>query len=187
MTSFNVAGLLHEPPGSTRDIRLRDHYVTLGPDVELAGPLDADLRLQRTNRGIFLRGELRAPLRRVCGRCTEPYVDDVRVPVEEEFLPTLDPVTGVPVRTDGADDATTQWIDEHHEIELDGVFHDELALTEPMLPLCRPDCPGLCVECGERLDRGDHAHGGPEIDPRLAGLAALLDRGDAGEDDPERN
>ena len=187
MTSFNVAGLLHEPPGSTRDIRLRDHYVTLGPDVELAGPLDADLRLQRTNRGILVRGELRAPLRRVCGRCTEPYVDDVRVAVEEEFLPTLDPVTGVPVRTDGSEDETTQWIDEHHEIELDGVFHDELALTEPMLPLCRPDCPGLCVECGERLDRGDHAHGGPEIDPRLAGLAALLNRGDPGEDDPGRN
>ena len=184
MTAFNVAGLLHEPPGSTRDIRLRDHYVTLGPDVELAGPLDADLRLQRTNRGILVRGELRAPLRRVC---TEPYVDDVRVAVEEEFLPTLDPVSGMPVRTDGSEDETTQWIDEHHEIELDGVFHDELALTEPMLPLCRPDCPGLCVECGERLDRGDHAHGGPEIDPRLAGLAALLNRGDPGEDDPGRN
>ena len=53
MTAFNVAGLLHEPPGAIRDVRLRDHYVSLGADVELAGPLDADLRLQRTNRGIL--------------------------------------------------------------------------------------------------------------------------------------
>ena len=60
VTAFNVAGLLHEPPGATREIRLRDHYTTLGPDVELAGPIDADLRLQRTNRGILLRGELAA-------------------------------------------------------------------------------------------------------------------------------
>ena len=44
MTSFNVAGLLHEPPGATRDVRLRDHYVTLGSDIELAGPLDAATR-----------------------------------------------------------------------------------------------------------------------------------------------
>src|SRR4026209_2442832 len=68
MTAFNVAGLLHEAPGATRHARLRDHYVTLGPDVELAGPLDADLRLQRTNRGIIVRGEPRAPLRRTGAR-----------------------------------------------------------------------------------------------------------------------
>ena len=55
MIAFNVAGLLHEPPGATREIQLRDHYANLGPDVELAGPLDADLHLQRTNRGILVR------------------------------------------------------------------------------------------------------------------------------------
>lgn len=174
MTSFNVAGLLHEPPGATRDLRLRDHYVNLGPDLELAGPLDADLRLQRTNRGILVRGEVRAPLRRTCARCTDPYVEEVRVPVSEEFLPTVDPESGVPVRTDDGELEAVQLIDEHHEMDLDAIFHDELSLTEPMHPLCRPDCPGLCVECGERLDRGDHAHGAEEIDPRLAGLAALL-------------
>ena len=60
------------------------------------------------------------------------------------------------------------------EIDLDGVFRDELALTEPMHPLCRPDCRGLCVECGGRLEEGEHAHGGEEIDPRLTALASLL-------------
>ena len=174
MTAFNVAGLLREPPGATRDIRLRDHYVTLGTDVELAGPIDADLHLQRTNRGILARGEIRASLRRTCARCTDPYVEEVRVPVSEEFLPSLDPDTGAPVVLDEGEGAETLRINEHHEIELDGVLHDELVLTEPMHPLCRPDCPGLCPECGLRMDAGDHAHGGDEIDPRLAGLAALL-------------
>jgi uncharacterized protein len=173
VTSFNVAGLLHEPPGAVREARLRDHYVTLGPDVELAGPLDADLRFQRTNRGILVRGEVRAPLRRSCARCTDPYVEDVRVDVHEEFLPSLDPTTGAPVAEDIGEDAPLR-IDGHHEIELDGVLHDELALTEPMHPLCSPDCPGLCATCGAKRDRGDHAHDTGEIDPRLAGLAALL-------------
>ena len=175
MTSFNVAGLLHEGPGATRDLRLRDHYVSLGPELELAGPLDAELRLQRTNRGIIVRGALRAPLRRTCARCTDAFVEDVRVDIEEEYLPTVDVVTGVALATDEADTSDpTPRIDEHHEIVLDAVFRDELVLTEPMHPLCRPDCPGLCVECGERLDAGDHVHGGDDIDPRLAGLAALL-------------
>ncbi len=173
MTSFNVAGLLHEPPGATRDARLRDHYVTLGPDVELAGPLDADLHFQRTNRGILVRGSLRAPLRRTCARCTDPYVEEVTVGVDEEFLPTLDPETGAVLAAEPGDEEALH-IDTHHEIGLARVFHDELSLTEPMHALCRPDCPGLCVECGDKLDRGSHDHGEPEIDPRLAGLAALL-------------
>jgi len=174
MISFNVAGLLREPPGAMRDVRLRDRYVSLGTDVELAGPLDADLRLQHTNRGILVRGNVRAPLRRTCARCTDAYVDDVSVDVDEEFLPTIDPDTGAPIPLEAGEDVASLRIDEHHEVQLDSVFHDELALTEPMHPLCRPDCPGLCVECGGRLDSGDHAHGGEEIDPRLAGLAALL-------------
>ena len=178
MTAFNVVGLLREPPGTRRDVRLRDHYVSLGPDVELAGPLDADLRLQRTNRGILLQGNVRAPLRRTCARCLDPYVEEVAVRVEEEFLPSVDPQTGVALVADGVDAA--QRIDEHHEIEVDVLFHDELALSEPMHPLCRPDCPGLCAECGGRLDTGDHDHDRNEIDPRLAGLAALLG-------DPERD
>ena len=174
MISFNVAGLLHEPPGATRAVRLRDHYVSLGSDVELAGPLDADMRLQRTNRGILVRGEVRAPLRRTCARCTDAYVDEVVVAVEEEFRPSIDPDSGAPIEVDPDEAIATLLIDEHHEIELGGVLHDELALTEPMHPLCRPDCPGLCVECGGRLDEGDHAHLDDEIDPRLAGLAVLL-------------
>ena len=178
MTSFNVAGLLAESPGATREARLRDHYVTLGADVELAGPMDADLRIQRTNRGVIVRGELRAPLRRTCARCTDPYVEDVAVPIEEEFLPSVDLESGTQVASDDADPEATLRINEHHEIDLTGVFHDELSLTEPMHPLCRPDCPGLCSECGEKLDRGTHDHGGEEIDPRLAGLAALLRNGD---------
>jgi uncharacterized protein len=180
MIAFNAVGLLQEPPGAARDVRLRDHYATLGPDVELAGPIDADLRLQRTNRGILVRGELRAPLRRTCARCTDPYVEEVRVPIEEEFLPSLDLASGAAIRSSEGEDEGTLRMSEHHEIVLDPVFHDELVLTEPMLPLCRPDCPGLCAECGEKLDRGDHEHGGSEIDPRLAGLAALLS-------DPDRD
>ena len=177
MTAFNVAGLLHEPPGSTREIRLRDHYLTLGPELELAGPIDADLRLQRTNRGILLRGELRGSLRRTCARCTDAFVEEVSVPLSEEFLPSIDPTTGAPVPVD-AEDADVPRIDDHHQIELDPSFREELSLTEPIFPLCRPDCEGLCPECGERLRGGPHAHATDEIDPRLAGLAALLRNGD---------
>ncbi len=175
MTSFNVVGLLHEPPGAIRDYHLRDHYVTLGSDVELAGPMDLDVRLQRTNRGVLVRGTAAAPMLCICARCLDPYVDEVTVPISEEFLPSVDPESGTPL-AQPSDDEEVQAITAHHEVELDRVLHDELLLTEPMHPLCRPDCPGLCAECGQSLASGPHDHGPAEIDPRLAALARLLDQ-----------
>jgi uncharacterized protein len=175
VTAFNVAGLLREPPGAVREHRLRDHYVSLGPDVELAGPINGRLRFQRTNRGILVGGEVEAPVRRTCARCLEAFVEPARVHVSEEFVPSIDPETGTAVERDELDDAV-QLIDEHNEIDLAPVLREEFALTEPMHPLCRPDCPGLCPECGARLDERHIAHATDEIDPRLAGLARFLDR-----------
>ena len=86
MIAVNVAGLLHEAPGATRELRLRDHYATLGPDLELAGPINGLLRLQRTNRGILVRGTVTAPLRRTCARCLEAYVEEATVSVDGELL-----------------------------------------------------------------------------------------------------
>lgn len=175
MISINVAGLLREPPGVVRDIRMRDRYVNLGADLELAGPLDLDLRLQRTNRGILVRGDVGGSLRRSCSRCNDAFVEPIVLALDEEFLPSIDPISGAPVGVKGDDQPESQQrIDEHHEVVLDVVLHDELALTEPMHPLCRPDCPGLCVDCGQRLDRRHHDHPDDEVDPRLAGLATLL-------------
>jgi uncharacterized protein len=176
MIAVNVAGLLRETSGASRDIRLRDHYVSLGSDLELAGPLNGAIRLQRTNRGILARGRVAASLRRTCARCLEPYVEDVTVDIDEEFLPWLGAVGDV-AATD-PDEADALRIDEHNEIDLAPPIREELSLTEPMHPLCGPDCPGLCPVCGERLTSGGHDHGDDEIDPRLAVLAQLLDRGE---------
>lgn len=171
MTSVNVAGLLHEAAGATRDLRLRDHYLALD-DVELAGPVNGTIRLQRTNRGILARGSVVALLRRTCARCLEPYVEEVEVRIDEEFVPTVDPEAGADVASEAGEDALP--VDEHNEIDLDPVLHDELSLSEPMHPLCRPDCPGLCPECGAALSSGPHDHGPAEPDPRLAALGRLL-------------
>jgi uncharacterized protein len=171
----NVAGLLQEQPGVSRAYRLRDHYVNLAPAVELAGPLNGFLRLQRTNRSVLVRGQVSAAVRRTCGRCTEPYVDEARATIEEEFLPSVDVGTGAPVAMRGEPEEGPR-INEHHEIDLGPILRDELALTEPILGLCRADCPGLCQGCGRRLDRGTCACAVDEPDERLAVLAQLLKR-----------
>ena len=174
MTLLNVAGLLREAPGTSRVVPLRDRYQSLGSDLELAGPLDGSLRLHRTNRGIMVQGWVEAPVRRTCARCLDGYVEPVRVTITEEYLPGVDPVSGEPIRASAADDQV-QRVTDHHEIDLSVALHDEFALAEPMHPLCRPDCPGLCPGCGRRLDVGSCQCAATEVDPRLAVLGRLLE------------
>ena len=94
--------------------------------------------------------------------------------------PAVDPESGKPLEADDGGGRRPA-PHEHHEIDLEPVLHDEFALTEPMHPLCRPDCGGICAECGRRLDAGHVAHGTEEIDPRLASLASLLGEDEASE------
>lgn len=177
MTLFNAAGLLQDAPGAVREYALRDRYLSVGPDVELAGPVSGRVRLQRTNRGVLLRATLDASLRRTCSRCLEPFEESVTVSLAEEYLPSHDPERGTPLAPPAADEEALL-MDERHQIDLVPVLHDELALTEPMHPLCRSDCPGLCTGCGRRLDVGSCNCGAVEPDPRMAVLAALLPRDD---------
>ena len=175
MIMFNVAGMLQEPPGATREVALRDRYLSVGADVELAGPVDGTIRLQRTNRGILLRGSVDAPVRRTCSRCLDAFVETVHVQLAEEFLPTVDPHRGVPLPPPASDEEAMP-IDAQHQVDLTPILHDELALSEPMHPLCRADCPGLCPGCGRHMDVGSCDCAADEPDARLAALARLFER-----------
>jgi uncharacterized protein len=59
------------------------------------------------------------------------------------------------------------------ELDVQRWAHDAFALALPAQILCRPDCRGLCPECGVSLNEAtDHAHQ-PAIDPRWAKLGEL--------------
>lgn len=50
---------------------------------------------------------------------------------------------------------------------------DAIALSLPETILCRPQCAGLCPECGRDLNREPHTHEHSEIDPRWEALEKL--------------
>lgn len=168
MTRLNVAGLLREPAGTSRTVELGSLDVMT--DAALPRRVLGTVRLQRTNRGIVATGRARTLARWTCVRCLDDFDEPVEVELTEEFLPTVDPATGAVLVVDDADVQVAR-VDAHHEIDLAAVVNDEIALAEPMHPLCRPDCRGLCAICGGRRDDGGHDHPDTEVDPRLAGLA----------------
>ena len=64
-------------------------------------------------------------------------------------------------------------------LDLAPLLREEAILAIPMDALCRPDCAGLCPECGKNLNEGPCDCQPEEIDPRLEALRKLRDQDDA--------
>jgi len=169
--AWNVAGLLADEPGSERDHAVAEATIDLGPDLRLARPVEGRVRFLRTNRGILALADLQAALALECSRCLRDVTYPVRVQIEEEYLPALDLATGRPLPTEDEPDVAR--LTDHHELDLETPVRQALQLAEPIAPLCRPDCPGLCMVCGLPLDEGVHEHPTDDIDPRLEALRAF--------------
>jgi uncharacterized protein len=165
---WNVAGLLGDPPGADRTFVISGATIDLGDDLRLAEPITGHVHLARTNRGILAGAELRAALALECSRCLGEVAAPVNVALHEEYLPSIDLGTGLPMPI--ADEPDVLRLTDHHELDLETPVREAIQLAEPIAPLCRPDCPGLCVACGGRLDDGPHAHPDDDVDPRLQAL-----------------
>ena len=175
MLSYNVASLLRAAPGTARTHDVSLPTLTVAEDVTLVAPVVGEVRLQRTSRSILVRGHVSTALVVPCARCLASTTAAVDADFEEEALPSIDIDTGQPVDTSDEPDALR--LDDHHELDLTETVREAISLAEPLVPLCRPDCHGLCLECGADLNADPaHHHDDDAIDPRLAVLAALRDQ-----------
>lgn len=140
--------------------------------VPEGAPVHLDLRLEAVMEGVLITGTAQAELEGECARCLEPIHDQIEATLQELF-----------VYDDIRDSAEAEEDDEvsmlrDDLVDLEPLLRDAVVLALPFQPLCQPDCPGLCSECGARLaDDPDHAHDAP-IDPRWSALQGLTDESD---------
>jgi DUF177 domain-containing protein len=113
-----------------------------------------------THGGWALRLRFEVELHGPCMRCLEPATPAFTVDAREVDQPG------------GGEELTSPYVKEG-ELDLAGWARDALALTLPAQLTCRPDCAGLCPQCGANLNEDpDHAHE-REPDPRWAKLSEL--------------
>ncbi|HEY3059431.1 MAG TPA: DUF177 domain-containing protein [Chloroflexota bacterium] len=181
MVSVNVAQLLQELPGAVREFDFADAVAAVAHDVALRGPVRGHARLTRTNEGILVHASHTAPVTLECSRCLNEVHATVKGTIDEEFLPSVDLRTGIPLSIETPGDEEQPLIDAHHEIDLDEILRQNILTNLPLRPLCEASCPGLCPDCGERLDRTHRAHAGrveddAPVNPTspFAQLASLL-------------
>ncbi|MBI5301585.1 MAG: DUF177 domain-containing protein [Chloroflexi bacterium] len=172
---FNVAQLLKEHSGETRQHTLRENIENLDPEITPLSTLDGAVVLIRTADGVLATGSLHCSLELACSRCLELFSYPLRFTLEEEFRPTIDLATGAQLPRTEDDEPATR-IDAHHELDLTEVLRQDILLALPLHPVCRSGCLGLCPQCGKNLNEGPCDCKPDNIDPRFEKLKELLDK-----------
>lgn len=160
---------LSRQPGTMKQIELTApapaHLGTPVLTVPQGSDVALRLRLESVTEGVLVSGQAGATAVGQCARCLVDIEVDLEVGVRELYAY---PGSTTAATTD--DDEIPRLVDDL--IDLVQLVHDELVLAMPLAPLCSPDCAGLCLECGVRLDEAAPGHGHETLDPRWAALAA---------------
>lgn len=168
---INIARLGRRP-GSMMPFReQRSSPTAIGLDLVAIPPhtaVELDLRVESVSEGVLVTGVVWAPTAGQCVRCLQPVTGDIEVDLTELFA-----------YPDSATDATTDDDDlgrvEDDAVDLQQAIVDAVGLALPLSPLCDPDCPGLCPDCGVALAGAEPGHQHDKIDPRWAKLAGMVE------------
>jgi len=133
----------------------------------------ADLTLQAFDGGVAVTGLVSTRWEGECRRCLTNVDGEVSSQVRELF------------RRGGGDDEGTYRMDDDR-LNLREMVLDSLFASLPVLPLCRPDCRGICARCGTDRNVEECGCDEVEVDPRWSALNVLRsgdepdDEGDSG-------
>jgi len=155
--------MLHQTVGYNRTFDFDHPSVQVSDDLDVSN-LQGELRLTRTAQGLYATGTLHGTIGTECVRCLTPFGQNLAITFDDLFAyppsKAIEPLLVVP---------------ETGLLDLTPLTREYMLLSFPLRPLCRPDCRGLCPECGANRNETKCDHETPATDPRLAGLRALLD------------
>jgi uncharacterized protein len=151
--------------GRRFDLAVHLEPVALGDERYEVRPHPVPLRLdvdRTTGEGYALRLRFEATLEGPCMRCLEPAAPTFAIDAREVDQPG------------GGEELESPYVDPDGDLRLHDWARDALVLALPANLLCRPDCAGLCPECGANLNEAgpDHRHERAP-DPRWSALRDL--------------
>jgi uncharacterized protein len=161
---INVGFLVKANPGYDRTIEFDIDEMVLASDLTV-NDLKGTARFGRTPQGLVADVAFSGKTQTQCARC----LDEFELPVATEF-------TELYAFDERSTTESHLLVPANHQIDLAPLAREYLLLDEPITPLCRPDCKGLCPVCGANWNREHCAHENqPPADPRLAALKDLID------------
>jgi len=133
------------------DLELRPREVAENPAFEFfVGPVNVALAIARSGLRLLVTGSVSYRAKLECAICACEYECDFSEPLTAEFL-SCDEEPEEPARRPECEDEGGlhgDWLN------LLPMVRDTIHLAVPIAPRCRPDCRGLCPQCGADLNKG---------------------------------
>lgn len=157
------------PPAETEEMAANLYGVRFPDELQVNGEI--------INTAGYMRMSLSAsiPYAVPCARCLEEVTGTFSFRFEKTVAPAK-LLTNI-----AEEDADDYVIVEDGFLDVDEQLLEMLVLEFPAKLLCHEDCAGLCPQCGKNLNDGPCGCCQKETDPRLAPLAAWLERHKQGE------
>ena len=161
---FDVKPILHTP-GKQLDFQFALDLSDLefGGRYPISQPVEVTGSVRNSADVLSLEMTARTTLDAVCDRCGKEFSREKAVPLDCLLADELE---------DEENDEIV--LLEGSEVDLDELVTTAFVLAMDTKNLCSEDCKGLCAKCGADLNLGPCGCR-PEVDPRLAALAQLLD------------
>jgi len=169
----------------------------LGAALEGSGfratePLSVSANLRKLSGGVLVEGKFTTRVVSECKRCLTESKLELPVSFTINFVPESlvrgeglmddeeqaekDRGTGESGGSFALDDADEEVFD-GKVIDLEPVVREQVLLSLPMNALCREDCRGLCIKCGQNLNEKQCGCDTTFVDPRLAALKDIKIQG----------
>jgi uncharacterized protein len=161
--------LLRDPVGSTRDYQI-DDVIDITGDGK-SHKIQGKCNLLHLQNSILVKCALNTEVELTCSRCLTKFRYPLKIKFVEEFLPTVDILSGASIPEPEEPGAFT--IDEQHILDLTEAVRQYSVMNIPIKALCKKDCAGLCPTCGKNLNEGKCNCPKDDIDPRWSKLAEL--------------
>lgn len=165
------------------DEQFEPGVIGFGTEVRQIGPLKVSGRaeLVREHHGgretvedIRLVGKFSGRVEVGCARCLEPVAQDVSGTFDLIYRPMES--------TKGADEVSISEAETEigyysgEGMELEDSLREQVLLAVPIKSICKPDCKGLCAQCGKNLNYEQCQCGEKPGDPRWSALKGLRDK-----------
>ena len=158
---INVGFIIHEEVGYSHEIPFELDKVRLD-DLELQN-LQGSVDIGRTPQGLVVQGEFSSSTNLECVRCLREFTYPLNWEITELYAFSKKSVS----------ESGLLLPDDAH-IDLAPLLREYALLEIPISPLHKPDCKGLCPECGQDLNIRDCGHRPQEDESPFAKLKDLL-------------
>ena len=135
------------------EVHSRENAKTLAispSDLILTDDVQIDAMIRREGEIFFVDGTIKTALLLPCNRCAEEFA----FTIDTLFHCHEEPMSHATTDSDQSLRKRDMDIDHYagEEIEINNLIREQVLLSVPMHPLCKPDCLGLCPKCGQNLN-----------------------------------